>query len=504
MTQTTPVAARRACRAAPLPRLLPAALLLAALSAAGLPLPALAQGYGSLAAGRAVFDEAGCNACHSYVSRRAAPSIRDLMRDFAGDPLAVAAATRDSAAHRNDARFPQVAEPALRSISQWLAGIGWPEDEAVAETAPPAAPVALAAAAEAIAAERALVAPVAAPVVERLVSTAPVALAAIRIEKGKPRSDRLIIELAGGEPEMVDMQMVGEQLVVSLSGVHLGEGVPARRSDWPGSHVVAGVTADDRGGSVELAIDARVARWTYTGTQSRRGLVIDLTAAAVQPPPRPAAAAVARAEPKAAKAAAPAAPKAASAPKPVGTPVAAAATAASATASAAAVPAATTTATATIATATPASAVTTQPATDAARAPEAPTQLALARPSAEAPPAAAPRAPAKARGAGKQYRDGSDLDPCPPARPEDQVIGAFDPDQVKEIMDRVGCPQCHAYVQKKTGPPFRDVIRKYKGDPACVIHRLKTNETHKDEGVTRDIAASEFKLIADYVATRIK
>ena len=127
-------------------------------------------------------------------------------------------------------------------------------------------------------------------------------------------------------------------------------------------------------------------------------------------------------------------------------------------------------------------------------------QIALAKP--ESTPS--PKPAKKARAKNLKYKDGSDLEPCPPARPEDQIIGAFDEDTVKEILDRIGCPQCHAYVQKKTGPPFREVIKKYKGDPACVIHRLKTNETHNEEGVTDDIAASEFKPIADYVATRIK
>ncbi|HEY5763097.1 MAG TPA: hypothetical protein VIS73_07805, partial [Rhodocyclaceae bacterium] len=118
-----------------------AAARIAALGAAGAAAvlttaSASAQGYASLAEGRAVFDQVGCNACHSYVSRRTAPSIRDLMRDFSASPTAIADATRGSRAHRDDAQFPRVSDADLRSISEWLAGISWPADTPVASSAP--------------------------------------------------------------------------------------------------------------------------------------------------------------------------------------------------------------------------------------------------------------------------------------------------------------------------------------------------------------------------------
>jgi cytochrome c551/c552 len=495
-----------------------AAARFVALGAAGaatlsVSLPAVAQGYGSLAEGRAVFDRLGCNACHSYVSRRVAPSIRDLMRDFSGDPLAIADATRASAAHKEDTQFPRVDDTEMRSISEWLGGISWPEP--VVAEAPPAAPspVVPAAVVE-------TPVPIAVPVVESApVAAVPlpsVAVAAIHLEKGKPRSDRLVIEMTGGEPELVDLQMQGERLLISIAGARLAEGIPPSRANWPGSRVVSAIDSVDRGGSVELTVSSRVAAWSYTGMQGKRRMIIDLTAAAKQPVAKKSSPAVA-----VAKAAVPVTAKPAKAAKSAAAPAVAQATASS-TAKAASTPLA---AAAAVVAAAPAEA---SPAAAAAAPPPAqastPTAVVAAVPAVVASPAAvqSPELPpvqiamAKPESAphgadtpvkrktNLKYRDGSDLKPCPPASADEQVIGAFDVDAVKEIMDRVGCPQCHAYVQKKTGPPFRDVIKKYKGDPACVIHRLKTNPTHKDEGVTRDIQAHEFKPIADYVATRIK
>jgi cytochrome c551/c552 len=100
------------------------------------------------------------------------------------------------------------------------------------------------------------------------------------------------------------------------------------------------------------------------------------------------------------------------------------------------------------------------------------------------------------------YRDGSDLPPCAP--PTGAPLGTVDEAAAKAIIDRVGCPQCHAYVQKKTGPPMKNIQEKYKGDWECVVSRLTKNKTHKEEGVTDDLKGNEFKIVADYIATRNK
>jgi cytochrome c551/c552 len=98
-----------------------------------------------------------------------------------------------------------------------------------------------------------------------------------------------------------------------------------------------------------------------------------------------------------------------------------------------------------------------------------------------------------------KFRD----DPCPPIG-ETEPIGTVDVARAKDIIERVGCPQCHAFVQKKTGPPFKRVFEKVKGNPSCVVQRLKKNKEHNDEGVTDDLKGPEFKIVADYLATRAK
>lgn len=111
---------------------------------------------------------------------------------------------------------------------------------------------------------------------------------------------------------------------------------------------------------------------------------------------------------------------------------------------------------------------------------------------------------AKGEGGRKKigYRDGSDLPPCP--APTGAPLAAVDEAAAKAIMERVGCPQCHAYVQKKTGPPMKNIQEKYKGDWECVVSRLTKNRTHKEEGVTDDLKGAEFKIVADFIATRAK
>lgn len=125
-------------------------------------------------------------------------------------------------------------------------------------------------------------------------------------------------------------------------------------------------------------------------------------------------------------------------------------------------------------------------------------------PAAAAKVEPAAKAEAGAPGAKKKlgYRDGSDLPPCP--APTGAPIGTVDENAAKSIIERVGCPQCHAYVQKKTGPPMKNIQEKYKGDWECVTLRLTRNKTHKEEGVTDDLKPNEVKIVSDYVATRVK
>jgi len=120
-------------------------------------------------------------------------------------------------------------------------------------------------------------------------------------------------------------------------------------------------------------------------------------------------------------------------------------------------------------------------------------------PAAEAPAAAPATKTAKKK---RGYSDGSNLPPCP--KPTGAPMPPLDENAAKTIIERVGCAQCHAYVQKKTGPPMKRIYEKYKGDWECVVSRLTHNDTHKEEGVTDDLKGNEPKTVGAYIATRDK
>jgi hypothetical protein len=48
------------------------------------------------------------------------------------------------------------------------------------------------------------------------------------------------------------------------------------------------------------------------------------------------------------------------------------------------------------------------------------------------------------------------------------------------------------------------VFEKVKGNAECVIKNLKNNKEHNEEGVTDELKPAEFKVVADYLATRAK
>lgn len=567
--------------------------IVAALAASG----AAAQTVDT-AHGRMVFDKKGCQSCHSYVSRRGAPSVRDMLRAFEGDPVRVLKGIGAVQEHRQALSDGKVSNAELRLLAEWLGADLLPdaEDEAPAQASgqgaaataslPPATPATPAVSAPVLASpvkESAAAVPspaavAAVPELRRPASgVSGAAISGLRIQSfGESGGDRLIIELRGGEPEGVDMTTAGNRFVVSISGVGLA-GIPTRIPADGAFNVIESVETRDDGHTVTITVQPRDTGWTYSGMQGRNRLVVDFAAQAksdlaAKQDKTPAATPVA-AQPAAAAVASPAKAPAGSAVA-VGAGVAATGAAVAAKAGKATAdklagkPSA-----GTGETSPPAgkSAVQSKPvagkgveqktvekaavdpkvaeskaaelkASEQAKAQEAARKAELARAAeqakakeqaeaaarkreqeraAEAAKVPAPtlaKAEPTADAALTDASDGKDrrklkksrpykeanLGPCPPPNPADQVIGVVDVERAKEIIDRIGCPQCHAYVQKKTGTPFREVLKKYKGDPACVIHRLKTNETHKDEGVTADIRADEFKILADYVATRLK
>lgn len=104
----------------------------------------------------------------------------------------------------------------------------------------------------------------------------------------------------------------------------------------------------------------------------------------------------------------------------------------------------------------------------------------------------------KAMKAPDKFRD----EPCSPATAA--PVTSVDEARAKAIMERIDCTGCHAYVQKKTGPPFKSVFEKVRGNSECVIKNLKNNKEHNEEGVTDELKPPEFKVVADYLATRAK
>ena len=126
---------------------------------------------------------------------------------------------------------------------------------------------------------------------------------------------------------------------------------------------------------------------------------------------------------------------------------------------------------------------------------EAAAVKAVPAPTLGSKPAGEPR---KALKAPEKFRD----EPCSPATIA--PITSVDEARAKAIMERIDCTGCHAYVQKKTGPPFKAVFEKVKGNSECVITNLKNSKEHNEEGVTDEIKPSEFKVVADYLATRAK
>lgn len=51
-----------------------------------------------------------------------------------------------------------------------------------------------------------------------------------------------------------------------------------------------------------------------------------------------------------------------------------------------------------------------------------------------------------------------------------------------ELADKGGCTSCHAVDQRKMGPPFREVAKKYQGD-AQAFTQLREKVRHGGRGV---------------------
>lgn len=502
-------------------------------------------------AGRTAFDAHGCRTCHAYSSRRGAPSVRDMLVTFQGEPELALKGIDQKDKHAAELKAGAISEQEMRAMAEWIAGSAFLEPEpaeppratapavaapvAAAEIpAPPAAPTPIEATAlpPQTASEPA---PIQTPIARRAIAGSVVGLA---IEPGK-KSDRLIISLSGKEPDELNMESVDGKLVISLPGYDRSARVPEILAATKQARAVGAVQASDDAGTLVLTVTPRSGDLKYSATQSRNRLAIELSSVPSKRKPAPSVIAVAPIPAVAAGAKLATAPKA---PAEVATPATKPAAAKAAAPAKAAAADNAKTRSETKAKPEPKA----KPSADAPVKKEAESQVtvkkdvetkpalaaapkeaedkakrdAAAAAKAEADMLASLKASAEAlRGnaaadgdsEAKSRRDRSKLkapekfrdEPCPPLASSDP-IGTVDEARAKDIIDRVGCPQCHAFVQKKTGPPFKRVFEKVKGNPSCVIQRLKKNKEHNDEGVTDDLKGQEFKIVADYLATRAK
>lgn len=507
MTKLLPLALHAACSAA-------LALMASSVSAQTAP------------AGRTAFDQNGCRTCHAYSSRRGAPSVRDMLATFEGEPEDVLKGIEQTGKHAGDRLASAVSEQERRSIAEWISGSAFEEPEPVAPEAVAKAPLAAATVAVApppaptVAAPEPAPAPIILPAVVQRRSTGN--LTGIVIEPGK-KTDRLVISLSGRNPDDLDIQSIDGKLVIRLPGISRGADVPATITAARTSRSVATVQSIDQDGTLTVTVTPRTGELKYSATQGRHRLAIELSAIPSKKKPAPSviAAIPAVTLPLVAKPATGIslpADKAKASTKPTVAPTEEAKpkgpTKAQVEAEAKARGEAETKAQAKKETeAKIAQAAAKKEADDkalresnAASKAEA-DMLASLRASAEAmkggdggtPGATKPRKDRSKMKAPDKFRD----DPCPPIG-ETEPIGNVDVARAKDIIERVGCPQCHAFVQKKTGPPFKRVFEKVKGNPSCVVQRLKKNKEHNDEGVTDDLKGPEFKIVADYLATRAK
>lgn len=503
--------------------------------------------------GRTAFDQKGCRSCHAYSSRRGAPSVRDLLVTFEAEPEKALQGIKQAEKHLEELATSNIAEKELRMMAEWISGASFPEPEHVESPEPPAPAPAVALAVQSSpdpAVPTIVITPAVLAVPKPQTPIArqanPRSVIGLIIEPGK-RFDQLLVTLSGRTPDDLDIKSVDGKLVITLPGVNLADNVPAKLDAPKGSKAVNNIETSVIDGTLTITVAPRTGDIKYNAIQGRSRLSVELTTLPSKKKPVPAPLLTAMAV-------APASPPPASPPAVVKPAVSAKPPSEKATTPNKQAFAKLPTDVKAEASAKPAAVDNSKALQEAkakqeaeAKAKKEADAIALAKKDAEVKAAkkdadekakressvsakaelemlAALKASAEAlKGSASVRTGGSESDakggkrdrsklkapekfrdePCPPIANSDP-IGNVDETKAKDIIDRVGCPQCHAFVQKKTGPPFKKVFEKVKGNPSCVIQKLKKNKEHNEEGVTDDLKGSEFKIVADYLATRAK
>ena len=407
--------------------------------------------------GRKLFTQKQCNLCHFHEARSTAPSVKTMKAALKGDPTKTSAAISAAPSHANEIKAVSAAE--IRAMSEWLAATTF-EEQAAAEAAKPkpgspeAKRLAAAKAKEEAAAKAKATADAKAQAKkdaeDKAKAAAEAKAQAKKDAQARARQEAEAKALAGKDAAAKARQEAEAKAQAQRDAEALAKREAAAKQE---KEALAKREADARARKDTAALDA-IKRESEEKTRR------DAEAQAAAKRDADAQAAKREAEAKARRDAdALAAQKREAEDK-------------------------------------------SRLETEAKAKKEAEAQAARkAEPAAKEPAA---KADAAAAGGKKKiaYRDGSDLPPC--AAPTGAPLGTVDEAGAKAIIERVGCPQCHAYVQKKTGPPMKGIQEKYKGDWECVVARLTKNKTHKEEGVTDDLKGNEAKIVADYIATRNK
>jgi len=88
-------------------------------------------------------------------------------------------------------------------------------------------------------------------------------------------------------------------------------------------------------------------------------------------------------------------------------------------------------------------------------------------------------------------------------------VSALDVDAAQTLARQSGCLKCHAVDKLKTGPAYRDVAAKYKGDPgaeAKLIHHVTSGERAKfpdgheeDHAIVKSKDPAQIKNLVDWI-----
>ena len=450
---------------------------LARIAFATLSLLALAAQAQTAAPGPKLFQQKQCHLCHFYEARGTAPSVKTMKVTLKGDPAKISAAISAAPSHANELKAVSAAE--IRAISEWLAGVTFEEQSAaqaaqVAKPKPgsPEARRLEAAKAKEEAAAKAKAAADAKAQAKKNAEDKAKAAAEAKLQAKKDAQTRAKQAAEAKAQAGKDAAAKAKQEAEAKAQAARDAEAQAKReaAAKQEKEALAKREADARARKDTAALDA-IKR--ETEEKARR----DAEAQAVAKREAEAQATKREADAKAKRDADALAAQKREAEEKVRLEAEAKAKK-------------------------DAEALAAQKREAEAQAAKKPEPAAKAEPAVKAEPAT--KTDAAAPGGKKKiaYRDGSDLPPCP--TPTGAPLGAVDENAAKAIIERVGCPQCHAYVQKKTGPPMKNIQEKYKGDWECVASRLTKNKTHKEEGVTDDLKPAEVKIVADYVATRNK